>query len=270
VEPYNGLMTPKYPDADINSRVAGDKRSLLYNRGTLQPFVCDLSSAQAMKEFPWKGDVLYVDKLSTGTVKFRFDTSWQRGFPLGANSAVRGFPFESLLLEWDAQPGKSLVIWYGYGLEIVPPNQDITSIGTVDAVTEITNTVITQNYGDEYGTSYVSAAGLTANTPSNVWSAATNAAGVRLISAALGVGHITTTSVAGAFLHKATAPANVADGDASFVTGAMRVNQGGSNYYTAAGKLHRPLIIPTGLRGDFISTTTTSFVQMRQALYTVL
>lgn len=182
---YTGLLGNKhgkYPDGPILSRIEGDKRGIQYNRGTLQPTVLDLSVAQAPREYDFQGDVLYVDKLSTGTIKFRFDTSWQRGFPLGANSAVRGFPYKSVLLEWDAQPGETAVIWHGYGIEIVPPNQDITSISTVGGISTPVDIIDTGNIAE---TNFSSSDAIGLNAALAVFVAASNTVGATIHAAGI-------------------------------------------------------------------------------------
>jgi hypothetical protein len=263
---YDGL-TREYPDRELRARIEGDKRALLYNRGTLQPFVCDLSAAQALQEFQFPGDVIYVDKLSTGTVKFRFDTSWQRSFPLGANSAVRGFPFKSFFMEWDAQPGATCVIWFGYGIEIVPPNQDITSIGTVSAVTEITNPVGVRSVGQDYASKFSSVSNLAAAGTEQVWSAASNTNGAILHSADILIANNTGQNVPYALQAHTSAPA-------AFTTGDVVLQITNHSTLGAAiiqgGKLQQPVAIPSGKGSWFRNGGAVADVQAaRSVLYTL-
>lgn len=282
---YTGLLGNehgKYPDGPILSRIEGDKRDIQYNRGTLQPTELDLSSAQAPREFDFQGDVLYVDKLSTGTLKFRFDTSWQRGFPLGANSAVRGFPYKSVLLEWDSQPGKTVVIWHGYGLEIVPPNQDITAIGSITNPVKVegtlgvlaqesiggVDTLEVRERGFAYGASFGSTAFLAANTPETVIAPGTNTGGVIVWSAGMRGMNSAATNITSSLLAKASAPANFNDGAVLLIP---------DNYFelastrmATAGKLVRPVFLAAGLGLYFISGALETQLVHRHVLYTVL
>lgn len=197
-----------YPAQSLEARSRGDKRGLVYSgMPSLQPFVCDLSSAQSLKEFAFAGDVFYVDKTSTGTVGFRLDSSWQRSFPLGANGAMRGVPYKSILLEWEAQTGKTAIVWYGYGVEIVPPNQDITSIGS------ITNPVEVTDYGIEFGSSFQSNAALASGGTEIVFAAASNTDGAIIHTRETASGVAGGTGNIIAALHLATVvPAAYSDG----------------------------------------------------------
>ena len=260
---YNGLITPPYPDAQRRARVAGDKRGLVYGAGTLQPFICDLESAQSLREYDFSGDVLYVDKLSTGTIKFRFDTSWQRSFPLGANAAVRGVPFKSVLLEWDVQAGKTAVIWYGYGVEIVPPNQDITSIGS------ITNPVDIRGVGFTYGSKFSSNTVILANANEAVFVPATNTNGARIKAArflneAPG-GWISAESL----VAHTGVPATYTDGD--ILVGNMNAVSLAAGVYESHGYLLEPVQIDSGKGLWFRNSTGTSEATgNRNVLYDIL
>jgi hypothetical protein len=194
------------PYQRLTDQVRGDKRGLDYLAGALQPIVLDLSSAQTLKEFALAGDVLYVDKLSTGTVKFRPDMSWQRGFPLGANSGVRDFPFKSLLLEWDAQPGETFVLWFGYGINIIPPNQDITTIGSITDPVRIAPM--------SYASSFDSAAVLAAGVNTTILAPGSNLDGVDIEDCGIVAFGAATAYIT--LLAKSSAPASIADGEIIF------------------------------------------------------
>lgn len=133
----SGLATPQYRDKH-GEQIEADKRQINYKKGALVLLTIALDNAQGMKEFQLAGDVLYLDRRSTGEIKFRPDTAWPAAFPLAANSAIKGFPYSSLLLEWEAQAGKIAYVWAGYGIEIIPPNQDITTIGSITDPVELT------------------------------------------------------------------------------------------------------------------------------------
>lgn len=130
---YNGLIKPKFPNP-LAEEVRGDKREIIYQGASLQPLPLDLTVAQSLKEFQLQGNVLYVDSEATGIVGLRLDTTWQRSYPLRANSKLKGYPYKSVILEWTAQPGLTAVLWYGYGVDLVPPNQNISAIGTLNTI----------------------------------------------------------------------------------------------------------------------------------------
>lgn len=257
---YTGLTGMQYPDDALRRRIESDKRDLIYNRGTLQARVFDLSVAQPVKEFDFAGDVLYIDKLSTGTVSFRFDMSWQRGFPMSANSAMRGFPYKSLFLEWEAQAGKTATVWFGYGVEIVPPNQDITTIGS------ITNPVDARPYPYTYGTSYQSITALAAATPETVFAPGSNTAGASLWDAQF-YSYFGTNTIRAAFLTKASAPGSIIDGTVIVPNSAGQLVAAGSPFI-AHGRLQFQPRIVSGQGLYFIADRAEGEAQ-RQAKYTL-
>jgi hypothetical protein len=163
-----------YPQEKLRDEIQGNKRGIQYPKGSLWPLVLDLSSAQAVKEFAsCKGNVIYVDSESTGSIRIGFDTAWQKLFPMGPNSGFRGIPFEQLLIEWDAQPGRVATLWYGYGADYIPSNQDITTIGN------ITNPVQTTR---EYASSFSSTTALAAGTAETVFAPGSNLSGAEIVA----------------------------------------------------------------------------------------
>lgn len=255
---YNGLKRGAYaPDGSFDERAFGDKRNLAYGTGLIQPLVIALDTAQALKEFPLAGDVIYLDRRSTGEIRFALDMAWAARFPLASNGGMKGIPYKQLLLEWDAQPGKFAYLWTGYAVELIPPNQDISSIGSITQPVTIASRV--------YGSSFVSGAALVSNTPVNVFAAASNADGVDLVGSLIATENGAASNANTFLLANASAPATITDGDVIHGVRAKIVN---ASSVFGWSELALPIRIPSGKRLDFISSAAQSGVSLT-ALYTL-
>lgn len=203
---YDGLIRREYnADGPALDRFRADKRLLDYPTGALQPMVIDLTNAQTMKEFGLSGDMIYLDRRTTGLIKLRLDPAWPAGFALGPNDALKRIQYKQLLLEWDAQPGLVAYLWTGYGVDFA------LSLGAISTINSITQPI---TFTSAFGVSFATQTAMAANTPQNVIGAGSNINGIRVFNA----GRRTYLNVASAtidscILAKATAPATVLDGD---------------------------------------------------------
>ena len=259
---YDGLIYPgNYPDSELRAVVQGDKRGLQPNIAQLQPFVCDLSVARSLSELQIEGDVLYVDRTSTGIIKFRAATSWQRSYPLGANDGLKDYPYSRPLIEWDAQgAGVFAILWFGYGVNIVPSIGSISSISTIGTVTTITNPVDARPYSNSYGASYASITNYAANTAVQIVAPGSNVSGIDVWRASIGTRFAANN--AASILAKSSTPTTVIDGDviaSCFETGS------GDNIYR---NVELPIFVPAG-KGLYGISTGATAAQFTNVLYTV-
>ncbi len=115
--------------------INADKRGVLSPFANVQKKVLLLDNATNQEELRVEGDFVYADPLSTGLIGVKYNADAMPAFPFRASTGVRGFPYKTLLLNWAAQPGLVLNLWYGFGAEIIPPNQDIANIGSIGSIT---------------------------------------------------------------------------------------------------------------------------------------
>lgn len=113
--------------------------------------------------------------------------------------------------------------------------------------------------------SYQALANLAADTPYEIFAAAANTNGAILLDA-FGSGHSAGSPVQPTFIAKATAPANVTDGEIIF--SAPCVGYGGGTW-VCAGDMPAPRLIPAGLGLYFIVTDPATYC-MRHARYKFL
>lgn len=207
------------------------------------------------------GDFFYVDTdptASNGVATMQLNSSQdaatakffiQAGFGISQT-------FKQVRITWAAQPGKKMRILYATGDRVVPANT---------ASVQILNTVPMQEQGYSYGASYKSTTNMAANTPDNVWSAASNVNG-----AVIWAGYGVTVNGAGAnsysLLCKATAPANITDGD---VIASPNSGWAIAGTFCAFLSVLRAARISAGKRGDFIAQVAETNGQ-RTLLYTLL
>lgn len=109
----------------------GDKRGIAPIFGNMQKEIIDLSVARNNEERRYFGDFLYADRDTTGVLYIAINGPTMPSFPFSASTGIRGFPYRTLSITNAAQAGKQIVIWYGYGASIIPPNQDIANISTI-------------------------------------------------------------------------------------------------------------------------------------------
>lgn len=109
----------------------GNKRDLPPIFGNMQMEVIALDNAREAQEFRFFGDFLFADSDSTGTVYVQINGPTMPKFPFKASTGIKGFPYRTLSISNIAQAGKVVHLWYGYGAQIIPPNQDIASISSI-------------------------------------------------------------------------------------------------------------------------------------------
>lgn len=131
-------MTRGYRD-EYARRAQSDKRDVAFAQSHLLRTQVNLSlvSTDRTRTLDTRGDVVYIDMESTGLIRVKLGSAWPAAFPMRANTAIKGIPYDKLHLEWDLQPGKVANIWYGWGMDIIPPNNDIASIGEIVAAVPI-------------------------------------------------------------------------------------------------------------------------------------
>lgn len=121
----------KYPIQGFDQKSQGDKTGMVYPSANMNKKVIALDTANPLFELPVDGDFVYCDIQSTGLISIQINDMAMPPLPFQANMALRGFPYKKLILSWTAQPGLIANLWYGYGAEIIPPNQNITAIGSI-------------------------------------------------------------------------------------------------------------------------------------------
>ena len=204
-------------DSEFNLKTQGRVRDL-------ERRVISLASALDNFELNVAGNVIYCDKLSTGAASIRFSSTSNDPLPVGANFGLEQLDFKRLYITCAAQPGLVLNLWFGSDVHIVPPNQDIASIGTVSLISAITPRSIGTTAYNRWSTSAA------LNT---VLAPASNLAGVVVVSVGLPVG-----ADGIRFMAKTSAPSSFSDTTALEI--ATRKNS------TSAFQLALPLLIPAG------------------------
>lgn len=124
-----------------------------------------------------------------------------------------------------------------------------------------------RNLGFTYGASYKSTTAMGANTPDVIFTPASNVNGAILHSAQFQSGNNSGVLFTTAILAKASAPANINDGDGILSVDNVTMASG-LNYYSCAS-LKNAVRIPAGKGLYFISSIVEN-VSNRSALYTLL
>jgi hypothetical protein len=116
----------RYPPGTFQDRALG--RVKVWDK-----LVLDLGTARAGELVNIQGDFLYLDQDSTGKiyVQLNSDRAIEPAMPLTSNAGLQRVPFESIYITHAAQPGDTVNLWYGWDANIIPPNQDIASIGEI-------------------------------------------------------------------------------------------------------------------------------------------
>lgn len=123
------LVPPQF--AKFMAEFFGDKRNVLWPVANISKLPLPLDVAQPFAEKEIEGDFIYADSDSTGTIYVRFNNPAMPEIPVRTNFGIYGFPIRRIFVRWDAQAGKTVNLLYGYGAQIIPPNQDITTIGSI-------------------------------------------------------------------------------------------------------------------------------------------
>lgn len=259
----------------------------------------DLTNARSLAagtqmEIPLSGNVLYIDvKSSSGNATIRFEDTTNSGVPftIYPGSVFPLIGYTKIGLENTAQPGMTMRLVYGVDQSFVPSNAaGVTLLNSTLAVTQSgvwtisgilgqlaqraaggLNALAIADQGDVYATSYTANAGMTGNTAANVIAAASNTNGYRLVRASFHWSGAVNYNNLIAILAKATAPATTIDGNGLASAGVTFTNGpiASSDFNSARAVLERPLLVPSGLRLDFITLLADS-QNVRSALYTLL
>ena len=261
---YSGLIARPYNGTGpAIERAQADKRNTQYPVGALTPFVLNLDNAQALTEYRFAGDSIYLDRRSTGQIRFRLDMAWPAAFPLGANDGLRNLPYKQLLLEWDAQPGLVAYLWTGYGVDLS------LSVGAITTIGSITNPVTVSAINSplstyQYSTSYKSNAPLAASTPETIVAPGSNLNGIDFFHGSYF--HQNGAGLArGVFTAKATPPATTLDGDIFLDTVAQQIQ---AAIWSGQKTLQRPIRISANL-GAYAINSVAEGAGLRSALYTL-
>lgn len=123
------LVPPQF--AKFMAEFFGDKRNVIWPVANISKLPLPLDVAQTVIEKEIEGDFIYVDSDSTGIAYVRFNNPAMPEIPIRTNFGIYGFPIRRIFVRWDAQAGKQINLLYGYGAQVVPPNQDITTIGSI-------------------------------------------------------------------------------------------------------------------------------------------
>lgn len=171
-------------------------------KATLQQFIIPLDAGfpnvndNGERRIP--GTRFWVDVKTTGIAQAFFDDNSAQlgGIPCIPGLVIK-MPMEYVYIVAPPQPGAVLVFNWGV-FDVVPPFFDN---GTAPAI------------GSSYGAAYKSSTALVANTPDNIFAAASNVNGASLIAAGYDCGQGAQPAVMLAKL-SAVAPTGILDGDA--------------------------------------------------------
>lgn len=224
----------------------------------------DLSSSRSLaantaEELRFAGNALYIDKASdvgNATIIFQDDSRLKPARVYVEPGFIARVPWTRVLIENTAQPGKVLRIFYGVDIDFVPgTSADVNISGVVN--------VDLQPF--VYGASFRSGALLAALTPENVFTVSANTNGAILWSASFQSASNANLPRA-AFLSRTSVPTSMTNGDVLVSTDSIGII---TNFYSANGKLPRPVYIPAGMGLWFICDQL-EVVAFRHALYTLL
>ena len=252
------------PFQEYYDRVYGDKRGILFGGGNLQPLELNLNAAQSLKDFELQGDFIWMDPDSTGDIRVKFSMAQPRAMTMRANYRFARVPFKQLLIEWDAQPGETAILWTGWGVEALPSANDITNLSNIInpvTVQEILSAVevkgprsynnapvladlpvLVREIGYVAASNFLSNATFAADTAQTIFSAASNANGAIVWEGSFW--HRTgTTGTISTVLAKSSAPVNTGDGE-GIIT--QQFSQDGGAVWYSSGQLARPRFIAAG------------------------
>jgi hypothetical protein len=234
------MLKPVLSTSPVEGVAHGHKKPLYF-------LEIDLGVAGTLKNLKVPGNMIYIDQYTTGIADLSFSDPLGPAFPIGVNSAVRNFLYSELYLSWSAQAGKVLRIWYGWDADIIPPNQDISNIGSIGIIDDyMPKSVDTPYY-------YVGAA----VTLQTIVTPAANTNGILVLG---GGGVLKTAATTVRLMSKATAPASIDDTTADTIV---------LNYSNEQKQIALPVIVPAG-RGLYIQKDDANAGSKMWADYEVL
>lgn len=228
----------------------------------------DLSVARSLAagtqiEINMEGNVIYADQntdVGNCTIIFQ-DPAKSLSKPArlyvqpGSNFQL---PFTRFMLENAAQAGKLMRLFYGVDIEFKPGNTNNVSIS---------GTVNSNDLGFAYATAFASGTSPGANTPQNIFAAASNVNGATIWDTEFQSINAVVNAITASMLCKATAPATAVDGDvvALGIISALDA----APMSVSGGKQQKPVRIAAGKRLDYISSVADIAGAARKALYTL-
>ena len=235
-------------------------------------YTVDLSTARSIaagtaQRLDLQGNSFYADPVQDSAglniagyavVHFQDQSLSPQGTPFTVGPQfIAKVPFTQLLIENYAQAGKVLRIAYGVDIDFSPGLNASVTIG---------GTVLTREQGEVYGASYQSTTAKAANTPDQVFAPGSNVNGATIWRAEFYSSNNASAEIFASYLAKASAPANVIDGDV-IVTSSHAIWAGGTaNKH--GGRLERPVFIAAG-KGFYFISTPLEGAALRQVLYTL-
>ncbi|HYS75944.1 MAG TPA: hypothetical protein VEM38_07630 [Burkholderiales bacterium] len=94
--------------------ITRDKRADIIPRSALRRQQIKLDNALAAAPFRLRGDVIFLDRASTGLIQVQLNQTSEDLFPMAAGDGIEGLPFEDFFVTSAAQPGLVANVWYGY------------------------------------------------------------------------------------------------------------------------------------------------------------
>lgn len=210
---------------------------------------------------PISGNSFYCDANPTdGNAFVHFqDTNFDRGpVPLYVSPGVIfNIPYTKVLIENSAQPGKKIRITYGVDIDFQPGSVAQLAVSNVGGYTAVRPEAPTGSYNNS--------AIVAANTATQIFAPGANVNGAIILAAYANDQYLSNAPIA--FLAKASAPANINDGDPVLMT---TNNSAISGQVFYGGALASPQYVPAGLGLYWISLQTTSNQGFRACRYKLL
>jgi hypothetical protein len=193
--------------------------------------------------------------------------------PVGPQDLIPDIPFDRLFIEWPAQPGLIVNLWFGYGSGVKPSAANIATLTSItnpvdisDRAARLLGLATVQDVALLFSTSYVASSLITAGTPLNAVAAGSNVNGIRLHDAK--VAGVQTTGLSEVtLLSKTTAPTTITDGDVIANADSMILL---STSFVSLGRILKPIRVASGKRLDFMVGTTDTIGLLKRLLYDLL
>lgn len=143
---------------DFYDTYFGDKTGVLFPSVNILKEEVPLDNPNAWVQKDWSGDFLYADADSSGSLYIKINDINAPKIFIQGGLKIEGFPFKKVFINSTSQPGKVINMLYGYGARIIPPFQNINSIGAITADVG-TKGGLNQVDGDQAFHGYVDIAG---------------------------------------------------------------------------------------------------------------
>jgi hypothetical protein len=268
---FPGLLEPT---TDFQAVRDGRRSSLFYYDVDLSVARSITASPVSALLLPISGNSFYIDQdtNTVGYARVHFqDTNYGSApAPVYVGPGfIANVPFTQLLIENTAQPGKILRIFYGVDIDFAPGvNAQVAITGNISvqpagAPSTSLGLSVTP-YGVIYQSSYKGESLLAANTPEQVFSAASNVNGAIVWSAEF-IHSATSLSNGATFVAKNSGPTSIIDGDV--IVSPTMIYPGATE--TFGGSLKNAVRIAAG-KGLYFLNEVAATRSMRSCLYTLL